>query len=152
LAQGAVKESLDRIRAALAASGYTFPRGAVTVNLAPADTRKDGSAFDLPIALGILAADGQINASHFMTEQWLVMGELMLDARVRAVQGVMPAIMNARNRGINHALIPRGNLPETAKRKHPSSFRLREGTASLVLVGLILPPSSGRRNVHAHLP
>ena len=114
LAQGAVKESLDRIRAALSASGYAFPRGAVTVNLAPADTRKDGSAFDLPIALGILAADRQIDASLFKSEQWLVMGELTLDARVRAVQGVMPAIMNAQNRGLDHALIPEGNLPETA--------------------------------------
>lgn len=114
LAQGAVRESLDRIRAALSASGYSFPRGAVTVNLAPADTRKDGTAFDLPIALGILAADGQIDVGDFNSEHWLVMGELMLDARVRAVQGVMPAVMNAQSRGIDHALIPRGNLPESA--------------------------------------
>lgn len=112
LAQGAIKESLDRIRAALAATGLDFPRGAITVNLAPADMRKDGSAFDLPMALGILAADGQIDTRTFQNEGWLVMGELMLDARVRPVEGVMPAILSARQKEIGRVVLPSGNVPE----------------------------------------
>ena len=114
LAQGAVKESLDRIRAALGAAGYTFPRGAITVNLAPADTRKDGSAFDLPIALGILAADGQMRTDALQQAAWLIMGELTLDARVQPVEGVMPAILDARKEGVSNVILPRGNMPEAS--------------------------------------
>lgn len=112
LAQGAVKESLDRIRAAVGAAGFTFPRGAITVNLAPADTRKDGSAFDLPIALGILAADGQLDTRRLTGAPWLIMGELTLDARVQPVEGVMPGILDARKKGVKAVILPRGNLPE----------------------------------------
>jgi len=112
LAQGAVKESLDRIRAAVGAAGYTFPRGAITINLAPADTRKEGSAFDLPIALGILAADGQMDTASLNRSSWLIMGELTLDARVQPVEGVMPGILDARKDGVNDVILPRGNLPE----------------------------------------
>lgn len=112
LAHGAVKESLVRIRAAIIQAGYTFPRGAVTVNLAPADTRKDGSAFDLPIALGILAADRQIDPGWIAAEDVLVIGELSLEGLVRPVSGVMPAMLCASEAGLRHALIPADNAPE----------------------------------------
>ncbi len=112
LPQGAVREALDRIRAAVGVAGYRFPRGAITINLAPADTRKNGSAFDLPIAIGILAADGQLNTDAFDGQRWLVMGELMLDGGIRPVQGVMAALMNGMSRNVDHALIPEGNVPE----------------------------------------
>lgn len=112
LPHGAVKESLVRIRAALQQAGFSFPRGALTINLAPADTRKDGSAFDLPIALGILAADAQINASRLQASKWLVMGELSLEGFIRPVPGVMPALLQASRAAVDCALIPRENAPE----------------------------------------
>ena len=113
LAHGAVREALDRIRSAILTSGYRFPRGAITVNLAPADTRKDGSAFDLPIALGLLAADGQIKPGGTVGSEWLTMGELALDGSVRPVSGVMVALMNAIRHGQQRIILPGGNLPET---------------------------------------
>lgn len=113
LAQGAVKESLDRIRAAILSSGFRFPRGAITVNLAPVDTRKEGTAFDLPIALGILAADGQIATMPSDALHWLTMGELALNGRMRPVKGVMPALVNAMRQEVRHVVLPSGNVPET---------------------------------------
>lgn len=113
LAHGAVREALDRIRSAILTSGYRFPRGAITVNLAPADTRKDGSAFDLPIALGLLAADGQVKPDRTVGSAWLTMGELALDGSVRPVSGVMVALMNAMRHGQERIILPEGNLPET---------------------------------------
>lgn len=112
LAYGAVKESLVRIRAAIQRAGFDFPRGAVTVNLAPADTRNDGSAFDLPIALGILAADKKIDASALAEKPVLVMGELSLDGSVRPVAGVMPALLRSVEQHVVRALIPKANEPE----------------------------------------
>lgn len=153
LPQGAVRESLDRIRAALASAGYTFPRGAITVNLAPADTRKDGSAFDLPIALGILAADAQISTELLRSSTWLIMGELTLDARVQPVEGVMPAILDASKEHLNSVILPRGNLPEAtafpglhvgAVRHLREAVEILEGTVDPVTIGVAseIPPPS----------
>lgn len=111
LANGAVREAMDRIRAAIAAVGLAFPRGAITINLAPADTRKEGSAFDLPIALGMLLADRQIKAAENMSS-FVVMGELSLDGGVRSVRGVLPAIASASAAGIKHFIVPDGNRNE----------------------------------------
>lgn len=91
LAAGAVKEAMERVAAALANSGYTLPPRRITVNLAPADVRKDGTAFDLPIALGVLAATGQLDPS--VLDDFVVLGELGLDGSLRAVRGVLPVAM-----------------------------------------------------------
>jgi len=111
LPNGAVREALDRIRSALLASGYKLPRGAITVNLAPADVRKEGTSFDLPIALGILMAEGDINAGIATTET-LVMGELSLDGSVRPVRGVLAALHGAVRAGVKKCIVPADNTAE----------------------------------------
>ncbi|HVM96338.1 MAG TPA: magnesium chelatase domain-containing protein, partial [Candidatus Acidoferrales bacterium] len=85
LPEGAVKESKDRVRSAVKNSGYEFPMRRVTINLAPADVRKDGSAFDLPIGLGILAATGILPPTRL--REYAILGELSLDGRVKGVRG-----------------------------------------------------------------
>src|SRR5436853_137527 len=97
LPQGAVKEGRERVYAAIANSGYTFPLKRITVNLAPADIRKEGSAFDLPIALGVLAATEQISAERLGTVA--VLGELGLEGAIRPVRGALPVALAARAAG-----------------------------------------------------
>ena len=110
LPQGAVKEGRDRVSAALANTGYTFPLRRITVNLAPADIRKDGSAFDLPIALGILAATEQVKAGRLGTIA--VLGELGLEGAIRPVRGALPVALAARAAGVEALILPRENLAE----------------------------------------
>ena len=108
----AVSESKDRIYAALKNAGASFPRGKITVNLAPADIPKEGSAFDLPIALNLLSVSGQINSSKL--EKALVLGELALDGKLRPVKGVLPMTVEASKRGFNYVILPEENGPEAA--------------------------------------
>lgn len=110
LPQGAVKEGRDRVSAALANTGYTFPLKRVTINLAPADVKKEGSAFDLPIALGILAATEQVAAERL--ERVAVLGELGLEGAVRPVRGALPVALAARAAGLEALILPRENLAE----------------------------------------
>jgi len=110
LPQGAVKEGRERVYAALANTGYTFPLKRITVNLAPADIRKDGSAFDLPIAVGILAATEQISAERL--GRVAVLGELGLEGAIRPVRGALPVALAARTAGLEALVLPRENLPE----------------------------------------
>src|SRR5438128_3081696 len=110
LPQGAVKEGRERVYAALANTGYTFPLKRITVNLAPADIRKEGSAFDLPIALGILAATEQISGGRL--GQLAVLGELGLEGAIRPVRGALPVALAARAAGLEALILPRENLPE----------------------------------------
>jgi magnesium chelatase family protein len=110
LPQGAVKEGRERVYAALANTGHTFPLKRITVNLAPADIRKDGSAFDLPIAVGILAATEQI--ANERLGQVVVLGELGLEGAIRPVRGALPVALAARAAGIESLVLPRENLPE----------------------------------------
>src|SRR5256712_5159770 len=110
LPQGAVKEGRERVYAALANTGYTFPLKRITVNLAPADIRKEGSAFDLPIALGILAATEQISGRRLT--QLAVVGELGLEGAIRPVRGALPVALAARAAGLAALILPRENLPE----------------------------------------
>ncbi len=110
LPQGAVKEGRERVYAALANTGYTFPLKRITVNLAPADIRKEGSAFDLPIALGILAATEQISSARLT--QLAVLGELGLEGAIRPVRGALPVALAARAAGLDTLILPRENLPE----------------------------------------
>lgn len=110
LADGAVRESKDRVKAAIRNCGYEFPNRRITVNLAPADVRKEGTGYDLPIALGILCASGLINSSAL--RDYSIVGELSLDGAVRGVRGVLPVALNARERGMKRVLVPRDNAPE----------------------------------------
>src|SRR4029077_1587640 len=99
LPQGAVKEGRERVYAALANTGYTFPLKRVTINLAPADIQKSGSAFDLPIALGVLSATEQISGERLATVA--VLGELGLEGAVRPVRGALPVALACRAAGLD---------------------------------------------------
>jgi magnesium chelatase family protein len=112
LPDSAVKESIHRIRSALANSGYALPKCRTTINLAPADIKKEGPAFDLPIALGILCGDDQLRGESI--EQYLMAGELALDGRVRAIKGALSLALLARDRGFRGLLVPRENAEEAA--------------------------------------
>jgi magnesium chelatase family protein len=111
LPDASVRESRDRVRAAIRNSGFDFPPHRVTINLAPADVRKAGSAFDLPIALGILAAENIVRAD--LTNVVLV-GELSLDGTIHTTRGVLPIAVAARRRGAAAMLLPAANAAEAA--------------------------------------
>jgi magnesium chelatase family protein len=108
LPQGAVKEGRERVFAAVANTGFTFPLKRITVNLAPADVRKDGSAFDLPIAVGILAATEQISSDRL--GRVVVLGELELEGAIRPVRGALPVALAARAAGIEALVSGRGGM------------------------------------------
>lgn len=112
LPDAGVKEGRVRIRGAIENSGFRYPLRRITVNLAPADLRKDGAAFDVPIAIGILSADGAIPA--VANHDALFVGELALDGRVRPVRGVLPMAAYARARSIARLFVPRDNAAEAA--------------------------------------
>ena len=107
-----VRESRDRIRSAIRNSGFEFPLHRITVNLAPADVRKAGSSFDLPIALGILAASGIVLRRD--VDDVLVLGELSLDGAIQGARGVLPIAVAARRRKFRGLLLPRSNSREAA--------------------------------------
>jgi len=108
----AVKESRDRVKAALTNAKYKFPNRRVTINLAPADIRKEGPAYDLPIALGILIASEQVECDF--VNEFVVLGELSLDGRVRPVTGALPAAIAARDLGRRRMIVPVENAAEAA--------------------------------------
>lgn len=108
----AVKESYERIRAALLNTGYKFPRNQITVNMAPADIRKEGSAYDLPIAIGILAA-GDVVVSDKLP-RYLIMGELGLDGNLMPIKGALPIAIKARELGYEGFILPSQNAREAA--------------------------------------
>ncbi|RNF83872.1 ATP-binding protein [Lysobacter psychrotolerans] len=111
LPEAAVREAKDRVRAAISCSQFEFPARVITVNLAPADLPKGGGRFDLPIALGILAASGQIPLDALATCEFL--GELGLTGELRAVDGVLPAALAAADAG-RRLVVPAGNGAEAA--------------------------------------
>src|ERR1700736_4265309 len=108
----AVKESGDRVTTAIRNSGYRWPRGRTTINLAPADIKKEGPSFDLPIALGMIAVSEELNGKPF--ENFSFVGELALDGAVRAVKGVLPVALEARRRGKRALFVPEANALEAA--------------------------------------
>lgn len=112
LPDAAVRESKERVRAAIKNADLTFPVKRITVNLAPADLRKEGPKFDLPIALGILAAAGQVNPQAL--EGVAVLGELSLTGEVRSVHGVLPAMLAIKAGGFKSVLLPESNVAEAA--------------------------------------
>ncbi|MDR2893875.1 MAG: hypothetical protein LBU97_00220, partial [Alistipes sp.] len=112
LPDGAVKESQDRIRSAVANCDLRMPGKRLVVNLAPADVRKEGAAFDLPIAIAILAASEQIADQRL--GDYMVTGELSLDGAVKPVRGVLPIALAARDGGFRGVVVPTDNVPEAA--------------------------------------
>ena len=112
LPDGAVKESKDRVKSALKNAGYEFPARRITVNLAPADIRKEGAAFDLPISIGILAATGVVKDR--LLKDYLMLGELSLDGGIKPVRGCLSVAVAARKAGISGIIVPRGNACEGA--------------------------------------
>ena len=112
LPDAAVRESRDRVRAAIKNSGYTIPPTFITINLAPADLKKEGSGFDLPIAVSILGAYGALQCSDL--SRYLLVGELGLDGGVRPVPGMLPVAILAREKGIPNLILPAANAAEAA--------------------------------------
>ena len=112
LPDAAVRESRERVRAALRNSGYDIPNTHITVNLAPADIKKEGSGFDLPVALSILGAYGGLNKKEL--NDFVIVGELSLDGQIRAVRGVLPVAVATRAAQIHNLLVPVSNAREAA--------------------------------------
>ncbi len=112
LPDNAVKESHQRIEAALKNIGHKIPGKKITINMAPADIRKEGSSYDLPIAIGILAADGKINAENI--GQYIIMGELSLDGSLQPIKGALPIAIQAKKENFKGFILPKPNAMEAA--------------------------------------
>ncbi len=112
LADTAVKESKDRVRAAIKNSGFEYPIDAVTVNLAPADKKKEGPMYDLPIAVSLLVASGKVDFNKIKDVVFL--GELSLDGTIKKINGVLPILISARNLGYKNFVIPAENEIEAS--------------------------------------
>src|ERR1051325_4578266 len=112
LPDSAVKESQHRIGAALKNIGHKIPGKGVTINMAPADIKKEGSAYDLTTAIGILAADDKIQSENL--GDYIIMGELSLDGEVRPIKGVLPIAIEAKEKGFKGIILPKQNAQEAA--------------------------------------
>lgn len=112
LPDASVKEARDRVVAAIRNSGFDFPVRKITVNLAPADIKKEGAAFDLPIAIGILAAAEAVKSDHF--HDWCLVGELALDGTLRPVRGMLPIAIEVRSKKIKGMILPNANVKEAS--------------------------------------
>ena len=110
LPDAAVKESRDRVSTAITNSGFKFPMGRSTINLAPADVKKEGPSFDLPIAVGMLAASEQMETDQL--ENFVLIGELALTGAVRHVKGVLPIALRAKADGMTGLLVPSRTRPK----------------------------------------
>lgn len=106
----AVRESKERVRAAIKNSGFEFPSRRITINLAPADLKKDSSGLDLPIAIGILAASGQIISKHY--QQYVFVSELSLEGKLRGISGVLPMAIHCSEQGVNQIVVASDNSQE----------------------------------------
>lgn len=112
LADAAVRESIDRIRAAMSNIGYKFPMADITVNMAPADIRKEGSSYDLPLAIGLLAASSKVTSDSL--NEYMLVGELGLDGRLLPIRGALPIAIKARSEKFKGLIVPRQNVREAA--------------------------------------
>jgi len=112
LPDNAVKESQFRIESAIKSNGYHMPGWKIIINMAPADLKKEGSAYDLPLAIAVLAASGQINIP--VLDKYIIMGELSLDGGLRTIKGVLPIAIEARKMGYKGFILPKGNAREAA--------------------------------------
>jgi magnesium chelatase family protein len=120
LGDTSIKESKERVRSAVVNSGYEFPLGRITVNLAPADIRKEGSLFDLPIALGILIASEQIEIKEI--DEYLIIGELSLSGKLNKIRGALPIIIEGINNKINNYIVPISNSKECSIVKNANVY------------------------------
>lgn len=112
LPDNAIKESSYRIAAALKNNGYSLPGKKITINMAPADLRKEGSAYDLTLAIGILIASTQINGTDI--ERYIIMGELSLDGGLQPIRGALPIAIKAKEEGFKGFFLPKQNVKEAA--------------------------------------
>lgn len=149
LPDAAVRESRERIRAAIANCAFFFPLHKTTINLAPADVRKEGASFDLPIALGILGANGDLGAAEDLTDT-LSVGELSLDGRVRPVRGALSIAIRAREAGIKYLLLPEQNAKEAAVVKGVEVYPVTDLRGAVELLGA-LSGASERRPAPLHI-
>lgn len=115
LGSTSIKEAKERVRAAIVNSGFQFPMGRITVNLAPADMRKEGSLFDLPIAIGILIASNQMSGEKY--DKYLIIGELSLNGELKKVKGVLSIVLDACGENINRFIVPNNNKEEASAAK-----------------------------------
>jgi magnesium chelatase family protein len=148
LADISVKESKERVRSAIINSGYEFPVNRITINLAPADFRKDGSQFDLPIAIGILIATGQIGL--FNDETYLLIGELSLSGDVKKVKGALPIILEGNDKNIRNFIVPTENAKECSivKRCNIYAFDTLRQIVNFLESKDMLPYSSDLTNIN----
>ncbi|MCH5237959.1 MAG: YifB family Mg chelatase-like AAA ATPase [Muribaculaceae bacterium] len=128
----AVKESQQRITAAIAHSGVTLPHRRTIINLAPADVKKEGAAFDLPMAIGVLTAHGLAPSERL--EDYMIMGELSLDGSVLPVKGVLPMAIKAREMGFRRLIVPEGNVTEAAVVNRVEVFGVKNLSEALQLI------------------
>jgi len=112
LGDKAVQEGRDRIAAALLYCGYKFPKADITVNMAPADLKKEGSSFDLPLAIALLAANGSIQTACL--DQYMMVGELSLDGQLQPIKGALPIAIKARSEHFKGLIVPKSNVREAA--------------------------------------
>ncbi|HYV00456.1 MAG TPA: YifB family Mg chelatase-like AAA ATPase [Pyrinomonadaceae bacterium] len=139
LPDAAVRESRERIRAAITNCGFFFPFQRITINLAPADVRKEGASFDLPIALGILGANGDLSEENSLT-QLLCVGELSLDGRVRPIKGALPIAILAREAQIKHVILPDENAKEAAVVSGVNVYPVADLRSAVELVAALRSP------------
>jgi magnesium chelatase family protein len=132
LPDNAVKESKERVNAAIKNSGLEFPLKRITINLAPADIRKEGSAFDLPIAIGILAAHGQIRSA--MLDQFIILGELALDGSLRPITGALSISVKAKSENLRGIILPAENAGEAAMTEGLQVFPVRSLLEAVALL------------------
>jgi magnesium chelatase family protein len=138
----AVRESRERIRAAITNCGFFFPVHKTTINLAPADVKKEGSAFDLPIAVGILGANGDLQREEL--DDVLLIGELALDGRVRPVRGALPIAVAAKRRGLKRLLLPAENVREAAVVSGLDVYPVKDLREVVTLLNSNPPPAAMR--------
>jgi magnesium chelatase family protein len=138
----AVRESRERIRAAITNCGFFFPIHKTTINLAPADVKKEGSAFDLPIAVGILGANGDLQREEL--DDVLLIGELALDGRVRPVRGALPIAVAAKRRGLKRLLLPAENAREAAVVSGLDVYPVKDLREVVTLLNSDPPPAAMR--------
>ena len=112
LPDNAVKESRERVSTAIKNSGFIYPTKRITINLAPADIKKEGSSYDLPIAIGILASSEQVEINNL--GDFIILGELSLEGNLRSVHGVLPIALEAKKRGFKNIIVPKDNMTEAA--------------------------------------
>ncbi|HWR90728.1 MAG TPA: YifB family Mg chelatase-like AAA ATPase, partial [Dissulfurispiraceae bacterium] len=147
LPDAAVKESKDRIKAALKNIGFSFPMKQITINLAPADLKKEGSSFDLPIAIGIVAAEGIIPSVAL--NDFILSGELSLDGTLKPVRGALPMALEALRLGLRGIILPRENAAEAAVVKGIDVFGLESLPEVIEFLGGIAHRESFRVDIDA---